>query len=79
MHLLQAIYLGSMKYEDIALFVSKIWHRPLLVIDYKVRSLLGTTKPIGAFDQMKLMMFDAHDTQAVNSLTWLQPTNVSIP
>ena len=79
MHSLQAIYLGCLKYEEIALFVSKMWHRPLQVIDYKVQSLLGTTKSLDALDQMKLMIYDAHDTQAVNTLIWLQPTNLEFP
>ena len=44
-----------------------------------MRSLLGETENIDVLDQMKVMMYDGHDTQAVNILKWLYPTNLTYP
>ena len=41
--------------------------------------MLGSVKRIEAYEQMKLMMYDGHDTQAVNMLSWLHPTNIEYP
>ena len=49
------------------------------MIEYKVQSMLGSVKRIDAYEQMKLMMYDGHDTQAVNMLSWLHPTNLEYP
>ena len=54
--------------------------RPFTVIDYKAGRLTGSIpQPIEVLEQMKLMMYDAHDLQAVQLLHWLRPTNLAYP
>ena len=64
MHILQAVRIGEAHEEQVkALYVSKIVERPFQVIDHKVKSMLGlATTSIPSFDQMKLFIYDGHDT-----------------
>ena len=49
---------------------------PFAVLDYKVNQLLGNVKsPIDVFDRMKLFIYEGHDTNLVNMLLFLAPTN----
>ena len=49
---------------------------PFAILDYKVNSLLGKVKsPISVFDRMKLFIYEGHDTNLVNFLLFLGPTN----
>ena len=42
--------------------------------------MLGiVAEPIAPFEQMRIFVYDGHDTQAVNVLSWLKPANVPIP
>lgn len=50
------------------------------MIHYKVKSMLGhTTTSISSFDQIKMFIYDGHDTQAVSLLRWLNVTNFEYP
>ena len=49
---------------------------PLAILDYKVNRLLGKVKsPISVFDRMKLFIYEGHDTNLVNMILFLNPTN----
>ena len=77
---LQPILLGILQGEDLALYVSKLFDRPFGVLDYKVGRILGEIKkPVQVLENMKVMMYDGHDTQCVNILNWLHPTNLEYP
>ena len=41
--------------------------------------MLAQKDQIPAFDKIKLFAYDGHDTQAVNMLKWLNPTNIDWP
>ena len=80
MHMLQAIYMGSMKSDEMKIFCSKLVDRPLQLLDYKVGRLVGEiTESIDVFEQMKVMIYDGHDSMAVPYLKWLHPTNIEYP
>ena len=80
MNMLQAIYLGSLKSDIIKMACSKLVDRPLQLLDYKVGRLVGEiTESIDVFEQMKVMMYDGHDENAVPYLKWLHPTNIEYP
>ena len=48
-------------------------------MQYKVDRMLAQKDPISAFDEVKLFAYDGHDTQAVNMLKWLNPSNIEWP
>ena len=80
MHLLQAIKLGSLEWNELSWLCSKLMDRPFQAIDYKVKRLIGEiTEPVEVYEQMKLMIYDGHDSQAVPYLHWLRPTNIEYP
>ena len=52
-----------MQGDYLDLFVSKLLDRPMQLLDYKVGRLVGEIEePIAVFENMKLMMYDAHDS-----------------
>ena len=69
-----------MKGDHLDLLVSKLLDRPMQLLDYKIGRLVGEIEePIAVFENMKLMMYDGHDEQAVAYLQWLHPTNIEYP
>ena len=80
MHIISAVSLAhSFSDEDRTLYVTKIVERPLKVMQYKVERMLGQADRVPALDQIKLFVYDGHDTQAVNLLKWLNPSNIEYP
>ena len=42
--------------------------------------MLGiAAEPIAPLEQMRVFVYDGHDTQAVNVLSWLKPAHIAIP
>ena len=58
--------------EKRQLVYSKLMRKPLQVMRAKVRALFQGDSYL---DNLKMMIYSAHDTQVQNLLTWLAPTN----
>jgi len=58
--------------EKRQLVYSKLMRKPLQVMRAKVEALF---KGDSYLDNLKMMIYSAHDTQVQNLLTWLAPTN----
>ena len=78
--LVKPVQLGFAFTEPLrTLSASKILRKPLAILDYKVKRKLGTTGELSNLDQQRLFMYVAHDTQELNVLWWLKPSNREIP
>jgi len=67
----------TMSDADVTLYLSKLMDRPIKLARQRIRQMLGYEEPNEVLDKMKLMMYNAHDTQASRMLHWLNPTNLS--
>lgn len=77
---MQAIVLGLDVGELTSIYLSKIMDTPLAILNYKVRRMMSQDEaPISVLDELKLFMYDGHDTQAILLLSWLNPTNFELP
>ena len=76
--------MGQALDEDmVAMFISKLLDSPLRALRYKAERLIDPTKTsmerIDVFDELRMFVQEGHDSQAINLLNWLKPTNIEFP
>ena len=63
--------------EDLHFYMTYVFDNPLSVLKYKAERLIKPdSQEVETYERMKLSMLVAHDTQAINLLKWLSPTNL---
>ena len=80
-HQLQAIRYGeALQSQEIDLYMTKLIQDPISVMQYKVDKLLGyNEEDYSVYDQLKMVIYDGHDFQAVMLLKWLDASNLEYP
>lgn len=48
--------------EDVDLFCTRMVEAPFAIAQYKVDKMLGRVDPVSIYVEMKLFIYDAHDT-----------------
>ena len=72
---LQSIFFSIDLGEKNALYGSKVLDQPLAALNYKVLRMLDSTEEVSKLDQIKLFMYDGHESVFVLLFGWLKPTN----
>lgn len=70
---------NTLSEADITLSVTKMTEKPMKMLGYKVKHMLGHLQSIEVLDRLKLLIYDAHDTEASHLLDWLNPSNLEMP